>query len=132
MDFRDDLDAPVSAESEYSRLNDAQLRSAIRFAEAHLRSVEEDREALRRAYCDEIALMRRHLVDRLLVRILARARPSSEVQRSELRRRFERRATPAVEVASLVRAASKGRTDRLDGLSEIEAMALLLRLEPGA
>ena len=132
MDFRDDLDAPISATSEYSRLNDAQLRSAIRFAEAHLRSVEEDHDALRRAYRDEIAVMRRHLVDRLLVRILARARPSSELQRGELRRRFERRATPAVEVASMVRAASKGRTDRLDGLSEIEAMALLLRLEPGA
>ena len=130
MDFRDDLDAPVSATSEYSHLNDAQLRSAIRFAEAHLRSVEEDHDALRRAYCDEIALMRRHLIDRLLVRILARARPSSEQQRSELRRRFERRATPAVEVASLVRAASRGRTDQLDALSEIEAMALLLRLEP--
>ena len=130
MDFRDDRDAPVNATSEYSHLNDAQLRSAIRFAEAHLRSVEEDHDALRRAYCDEIALMRRHLIDRLLVRILARAKPSSEQQRSELRRRFERRAMPPVEVASLVRAASRGRTDRLDALSEIEAMALLLRLEP--
>ena len=37
---------------------------------------------------------------------------------------------PPVEVASLVRAASRGRTDQLDALSEIEAMALLLRLEP--
>ena len=130
MDFRDDLDSPVSATSEYSHLNDAQLRSAIRFAEAHLRSVEEDHDALRRAYCDEIALIRRHLIDRLLARILARARPLSDQQCSELRRRFERRATPAVEVASLVRAASRGRTDQLDALSEIEAMALLLRLEP--
>jgi hypothetical protein len=130
MDFRDDLDAPVSGTSEYSHLNDAQLRSAIRFAEAHLRSVEEDHDALRRAYCDEIALMRRHLIDRLLVRILARASPSSEQQRSELRRRFERRATPAVEVASLVHAVSRGRTNQVDALSEIEAMALLLRLEP--
>ena len=130
MDFRDDLDAPISATSEYSRLNDAQLRSAIRFAEAHLRSVEEDHDALHRAYCDEIALMRGHLIDRLLVRIITRARPSSELQRSELRRRFERRAASAVDVASLVRAASKGRTDQLDALSEIEAMALLLRLAP--
>jgi hypothetical protein len=132
MDFRDDLDAPVSAASEYSHLNDAQLRSAIRFAEAHLRSFEDDHDALRRAYCDEIALMRSHLIDRLLVRILARARSSSEQQRSELRRRLERRARPAAEVASLVRAASRGRTDQLDALSEIEAMALLLRLEPDA
>ena len=130
MDFRDDLDAPVSAIPEYSHLDDAQLRSAIRFAEAHLRSVEEDHDALHRAYCDEIALMRRHLIDRLVVRILARASPSSEQQRSELRRRFERRATPAVEVASLVRAVSRARTDQLDALSEIEAMALLFRLEP--
>jgi tRNA C32,U32 (ribose-2'-O)-methylase TrmJ len=132
MDFRDDRDALVSPTSEYASLNDSQLRSAIRFAEAHLRSVEEDHDALRRAYRDEIGVMRRHLVDRLLVRIFVRARPSSEQQRSELRRRFERHAMPSVEVASLVRAASKGRTDRLDALSEIEATALLLRLEPGA
>jgi hypothetical protein len=130
MDFRDDRDASVNATSDYSHLNDAQLRSAIRFAEAHLRSVEEDHDALRRVYGDEIALMRRHLIDRFLVRILARARPSSEQQRSELRRRFERRAMPPVEIASLVRVASRGRTDRLEALSEIEAMALLLRLEP--
>ncbi len=130
MDFRDDLDAPLNGTSEYLHLNDAQLRLAIRFAEAHLRSVEEDHHALRRAYCDEIALMRRYLIDRLLVRILGRAKPSSEQQRSELRRRFERRAIPPVEVASLVRATSRGRTDQLDALSEIEAMALLLRLEP--
>lgn len=132
MDFRDDLDASVNATSEYAILNDAQLRSAIRFAEAHLRSVEEDHDALRHAYADEIALMRRDLIDRLLVHILARAKPSSEHQRSELRRRFERRAMPAVEVTSLLRAASRGRTDQLDALGEIEAMALLLRLGPDA
>src|SRR5579863_4563836 len=103
MDFSDDLDVPVSASSEYSQLDDAQLRSAIRFAEAHLRSIEEDHDALHRAYCDEIALMRRHLIDRLVVRILARASPSLEQQRTELRRRFERRATPAIEIAALVR-----------------------------
>lgn len=76
--------------------------------------------------------MRSHLVDRLLARILARATPLSQQQCGELRRRFEQRATPAVEVASLIRAASRGRTARLDALNEIEAMALLLRLEPGA
>ena len=131
MDFDDDRDVPVSATSEYAHLNDAQLRAAVRFAEAHLRSVEADHEALRRVYCDEIALMRSHLIDRLLARILARARPLSYQQRSELRRRFERRGTPAVEVASLVRAASRGRTARLDALNEIEAMGLLMRLERG-
>jgi len=118
MDFRDDLDAPISATSEYSRLNDAQLRSAIRFAEAHLRSVEEDHDALHRAYCDEIALMRGHLIDRLLVRIITRARPSSELQRGELRRRFERRATPAVE-AMLEIVASAGRAVQV-GMSNHE------------
>ena len=130
MDFRDEPNASVSATLEYSHLNDAQLRAAIHFAEAHLRSVEEDHDALRRAYCDEIALMRRHLIDRLLVRILARAGPSSEQQRSELRRRFARRATPPIEIASLIHAASRGRTDRLGALTEIEAMALLLRSDP--
>lgn len=128
MDFDDDRDVPVSAADGYCHLNDAQLRTAIRFAQAHLRSAEEAHEALRRAYCDEIELMRSHLIDRLLARLLARAGPLSDQQRSELRRRFERRATPAVEVASLVRAASRGRTAWLDALNEIEAMALLLRL----
>jgi hypothetical protein len=128
MDFRDDIDAPVGATSEYSHLNDAQLRSAIRFSEAHLRSVEEDHDVLRRAYGDEIALMRSDLIDRLLVRVLTRARPASEQQLDELRRRFERRSTSALEVAALARAASRGRVDQLDALSEIEAIALLLRL----
>jgi hypothetical protein len=132
MDFDDDRDVPVSTADGYSQLSDAQLRAAIRFAEGHLRSVEEDHETLRSAYRDEITAMRSHLVDRLLARILARARPSSDQQRGELRRRFEQRATPAVEVASLVRAASCGRTARLDALNEIEAMALLLRLKPRA
>jgi hypothetical protein len=93
MDFDGDRDVPVSIASGYSRLNDAQLRGAIRFAEAHLRSVEEAHEALRSAYRDEIAMMRSHFVDRLLARILARARSLSEQQGSELRRRFERRTT---------------------------------------
>jgi hypothetical protein len=132
MDFDDDRDVPVTTGGGYSHLNDAQLRAAIRFAEKHLRSVEEDHEALRHAYRDEIAMMRGHLVDRLLARILVRARPLSEQQYGELRRRFEQRATSEVEVTSLVRAASCGRTARLDALNEIEAMALLLRLAPGA
>jgi hypothetical protein len=130
MDFDDGRDVPVGTADGYSYLNDAQLRVAIRFAEAHLRSVEEDHEALRHAYFGEIVLMRRHLIDRLLARVLAQAKPLSEQQCSELRRRFERRATPAVEVASLVRAASRGRTAQVDALKEIEAIALLLRLGP--
>lgn len=132
MDFDDDRDVPVDTAERYVQLNDGQLRAAIRFSEAHLRSVEEDHRALRRAYGDEIAAMRSHLIDRLLARILARARPLSDQQRSELHRRLERRAMPAIEVASLVRAISRGRTGRLDALNEIEAMALLVRLGPGA
>jgi hypothetical protein len=49
-----------------------------------------------------------------------------------LQHRFERRAMPAEQVALLVRAASRGRTEQLHALTEIEATALLLRLERDA
>jgi hypothetical protein len=128
MDLDDDRGA-ASADT-YSHLSDAQLRCAIRFAQAHLRSVEEDHEALRRAYRDEMAAMQSHLVDRLLTRIISRHRPLSEHQRRELQHRFERRATPAAEIISLVRAASRGRSDQIDELSEIEALAILMHVGP--
>jgi hypothetical protein len=79
MDFDDDPGAPVDSGSPYSNLSDLQLRSAISFAESHLRTVEEDHRALCRAYRDEIATMRSHLVDRLLARIITRAAPVGPV-----------------------------------------------------
>lgn len=131
MDFNSDPGAPASAD-EYSDLNDAQLRTAIDFAEKRLCWVEEDHVELRRAYRDEIGAMRGQLIDRLLSRVIAQAEPSSVEQRCELQRRFERRAMPTEQVAFLVRAASRGRTEQLEALTEIEAMALLLRLEHDA
>jgi hypothetical protein len=59
-----DSDVPSGAAAQafdYSQLNDEQLRSAIRFAEKHLRWVQEDHTALLRAYREEINAMRRHL-----------------------------------------------------------------------
>jgi hypothetical protein len=128
MDFDGEPGAPASAD-EYSDLNDAQLRTAIRFAEKRLRRVEEDHVELRRAYRDEIDSMRGQLIDRLLTRMIAQAEPLSKGQRCELQRRFERRAMSAEQIALLVRAASRGRTEQLHALTEIEAMALQLRLE---
>jgi hypothetical protein len=114
---------------DYSQLNDAQLRTAIRFAERHLRSVEEDRGELVRAYRDEIGAMRRHLFDRVLRRIVTTAAPASDEQRLELSRAIDRSGKAAGEIAAIVRAASDGRTDRLEALTEIEAIALLISLE---
>jgi hypothetical protein len=131
MDFNGDPGAPASAD-EYSDLSDAQLRTAIRFAEKRLRWVEEDYVEVRRAYRKEIGAMRGQLIDRLLSRMIVQAKPLSEEQRCKLQRRFEGRAMPAGEVALLVRAASRGRTEQLHALTEIEAMALLLRLERDA
>ena len=129
MDFDSDPGALASA---YQSLNDAQLRTAIRFAEKRLRCVEEDHVELRRAYLNEIGAMRGHLIDRLLKRMIAQAEPLSDAQRCELQRHFERRAMAAAQIALLVRAASRGRTEQLHALTEIEAMALLLRLERDA
>jgi hypothetical protein len=56
---------------DYSKLNDAQLQSAIRFAEEHLHSLEEDHLELLRVYRDEIDSMRRDLFERVLGRIVA-------------------------------------------------------------
>lgn len=114
---------------DYSQLNDEQLRSAIRFAEKHLRWVEEDHLTLLRAYRDEIDAMRRHLIDRMLRRMVTGSAPLSEEQRRNLSRAFERRAMDAAEVTKVVRTASRGRVSQVDAMTDIEAMALLLRLD---
>jgi len=119
-----------SAQSpDYSQLNDEQLRSAIRFTEKRLRWTQEEHFELMRAYRDEIDAMRKHLIDRILVRMIPSAAPMSDAQRKDLTRALERTAMPAEAVAQLIRAATKGRTDDLAALNEIEAMAILLRLE---
>lgn len=114
---------------DYSQLNDEQIRSAIRFAEKRLRWAQEEHVELTRAYRGEIDAMRRHLFDRILTRIITSAAPLSNEQRDDLRRAFERRALNSHDVAHLIRATSRGRTTQVDALTEIEAMALLMRLE---
>jgi hypothetical protein len=127
-----DSDVPSSGSArpfDYSQLNDGQLRSAIRFAENHLRGVEEDHVTLLRAYREEIDAMRRHLIDRMLRRIVTSSAPLSDEQQRNLSHAFERRAMDASEIAVVVRAVSRGRVGHVDALTEIEAMALLLRLD---
>jgi len=114
---------------DYSQLDDDQLRSAIRFAEKHLRWIEEDHTMLLHAYRDEIDAMRRHLIDRMLRRIVTGSAPLSDEQRRNLTHAFEQRAMDASEITKAVRATSRGRVARVDALTEIEAMALLLRLD---
>jgi hypothetical protein len=115
--------------ADYAQLNDAQLRSAIRFAEKHMRSLEEGHVALLHAYQDEITAMRRHLLDRVLHRMITAADPLSEQQRRELLHALGQRRMQTKEIAATIRAVTKGRTEQLDALTEIEAMALLLQLE---
>ena len=127
-----DSDVPSGASAQafdYSELNDGQLRSAIRFAEKHLRWVEEDHVTLLRAYREEIDAMRRHLIDRMLRRMVSSSAPISDEQRRDLSRAFERRAMDASEIVKVVRAASRSRVGHVAALTEIEAMALLLRLD---
>jgi hypothetical protein len=114
---------------DYSQLDDDQLRSAIRFAEKHLRWIEEDHTTLLRAYSGEIDAMRSHLIDRMLRRIVTGSAPLSDEQRRDLYHAFERRAMDPTEITKAVRATSRGRVTRVDALTEIEAMALLLRLD---
>ena len=120
---------PSAHPRDYSQLNDEQLRSAIRFTEKRLRWVQEEHIELTRAYRGEIDAMRKHLVDRMLTRMVTTAAPLSDEQRHHLICAFERRAICADEAARLIRATTKGRSDHIDGLNEIEAMALLLRVE---
>lgn len=127
-----DSDVPPGALAQtfdYSQLDDEQLRSAIRFAEKHLRWVEEDHVALLRAYREEIDAMRRHLIDHMLRRMVTGSAPLSEEQRLDLSRAFERRGMDASEITKVVRTASRGRVSQVDAMTEIEAMALLLRLD---
>lgn len=127
-----DSNVPSGASAQafdYSQLNDRQLRSAIRFAEKHLRWVEEDHVTLLRAYREEIDAMRRHLIDRMLRRMVTSSAPLSGEQQRDLNHAFERRAMDASEIVVVVRAASRGRAGHVDALTEIEAMALLLRLD---
>jgi hypothetical protein len=114
---------------DYSQLDDEQLRSGIRFAEKHLRWIEEDHTTLLRAYREEIDAMRRHLIDRMLRRIVTGSTPLSDEQRRDLNRAFERRGMDTTEIAKAIRATSRGRVARVDALTQIEAMALLLRLD---
>ena len=113
---------------DYSPLNDDQLRSAIRFAEKHLRWVEEDHVTLLRVYREEIDAMRRHLIDRMLRRMVSGSALLSDEQRRDLDRAFEQRSMNSNEIAKIVRAASRGRVGHIAALTEIEAMALMLRL----
>ena len=110
-------------------LTDAQLRSALRFAERRLRSLDTEYTALQRAYRHEIATIRRLLIDRLLNRMMAQDGPLSVEQQVELRRRFERHGLSGDQISGLARTVSRGRTDAIGPLTEIEGMALLLRLE---
>lgn len=126
-----DPDVSLSASPnafDYSQLDDEQLRSAMRFAEKHLRWVEEDHVTLLRAYRAELDAMRRQLIDRMLQHMAASSALLSSEQRRDLHRAFELRAMDPSEVAKVVYVASRGRATRVDALTEIEAMALLMRL----
>jgi len=120
---------PSAHPGDYSQLSDEQLRSAIRFTEKRLRWTEEEHVELTCAYQGEIDAMRRHLFDRILSRMITGAAPMSEEQRDDVTRALERAALPPEAVAQLIRATTKGRADQVTALNEIEAMALLLRLE---
>jgi hypothetical protein len=127
MDFKEQ-----SSADGYSQLTDDQLLSAIRFAEKRVRWADEDHVALLRAYRDEIAAMRRHLFERLLSRLISAGAPPSLAQTQNLHRAIEQKGLLPKEVALLVRATTKGRTDQLDSLTEIEVLALRLRLRQQA
>jgi hypothetical protein len=114
---------------DYSQLTDEQLHSAIRFAEKRLHWSEEDHTVLLTAYRDEIAAMRRHLIDRALARLLVNDSPASPEQHRELRRAVAERGIREDEIVRMTRALTNGRTDRLEDLLEIEVMAFHVRLE---
>ena len=124
--------APMHSNSNvdgYSQLTDGQLRAAIRFAEKRIRWADEDHVALQRVYRAEIAAMRKHLIDRLIGRLITTSTHPSAAQVRDLRLAIEQRALLPSDVAMLVRATTKGRTDQLDSLTEVEAVALSIRLE---
>lgn len=113
----------------YAELSDDQLQSAIRFAQERIRWVEQDHVVLINSYRDEVTVMRRHLINRVLARMTACDDPLSRSQYADLCKAFVVRDMTADAVSALVRAATKGRSERLDCLTEVEAMAILLRLE---
>jgi hypothetical protein len=120
---------PSAHPGDYSQLNEEQLRTAMRFAEKRLRWVQEEHAELKRAYQGEITAMRKHLIDRMLTRMITDAAPLFNQQRHDLNTAFERIAMKPDEVARLIRTATKGRAEQIGALTEIEAMAVLLRLE---
>ncbi len=73
--------------------------------------------------------MRRHLIDRMLRRIVTSSARLLDEQRHDLHRAFARRSMDPSEIAKVVRAASRGRVGEVDALTDVEAMALLLRLD---
>lgn len=85
--------------------------------------------SLLRCYRAEVTTMRRQLVDRMLSRMAARGARLSPEQRRDIECAFERRGMSADDIAILVRSATKGRSEHPEALTEIEAMAVLLRLE---
>jgi hypothetical protein len=117
------------SDDDYGRLTDEQLRLAIAFAEKRVRQATEEHQALLALYSGEIAMMRLHLVDRALARLVPPTPRLSQEQEQRLRRAFERWNVAADEVAEVVRLVSKGRTDLPEALTEREAAALLLLLE---
>lgn len=129
MDYDDGIGAPANRAYEHACLSFEELCVALRFAESDLLRVEENHVALQRVYRNEIAALRSQLADRGLAWIASQSGPASDEQLSEVKFIFERRATGASDVARIVRAASRGRTDRVHGLKEIEALAVLLHLE---
>lgn len=114
---------------DYAQLSDKQLRAAIRFAVKRLNCLQEDHAELVRVYRDEIAAMRRHLFERLLAGLIATDTRMSTEQSREVHCAVRRCGKHPNEILFLIRATTKGRSDRLDDLTELEATAFLLRLE---
>ena len=125
----DGRSGPSSRPRDYSQLNDEQLRSAIRFAEKRLHWSQEEHVELMRAYSDEIEAMRRHLFDRVLMRLVTNAAPLSTEQHARLSCALVRHGLSSSDVERLISATTKGRARDVDGLTEIEAMALIIRME---
>lgn len=128
MDTKDRPAAEGGRTEPYDHLSDADLRTAIRFTESHLRTAVADHDALCRAYRREIATMRRLLTDRGPYRITTcGASPLSGRQRA-LDSRFRALGISAERIRLLVRAASRERTDQVGALTDVEAIAMLLCL----
>lgn len=130
MDARDRPAADGGRTEPYDHLSDADLRTAIRFTEAHLRTAVVDHDVLCRAYRREIATMRRLLTDRNSGRISTCGAPPLLGRQRALDSRFRALGISAERIRLLVRAASRGRTDQVRALTDVEAIAMLLCLVP--